>query len=576
MAVSSVSFQVNNLSMEDLLNENGVFSNSSAPGSIITGKVAGFNKDSGKEYVIISMGTKSEGKIDLSELDQKPEIGSDMEALVISTDYESGMIRLSRRELEAQRGWDVVKESYEKDLPVSGVVKSQSNRGFVVSVSGLNLFLPHSHIGSLIQGNDRSGRKPSVIGSTYMFKVLEIDSRKKTGVVSRKAFMEGENAEKWSRFLEKHKINDIVTGHVVKHINIGAFVEVDGVLGFLHKNNISWERISGDFKNLLPVGQDKSMRIIEIDADNHRLSMGLKQLSEDPWTTVAQKFKKNDIIKGTVTFVANYGAFVDLGGGIEGLLHVSEMSWTRKINHAAEILKKNQEIEVKVLNVDPEKKKIALGLKQLFNNPWDDLKNSVKIGDVMKAKIADVTNFGVFVKITDEIDGLVRKEDTSWDEPAGDPRKKYKTGEEVEFKIIEMNFEEKKIGCSIRHILPNPYKKLKNKYGKGSLIKGQITGVADFGIFVNVGDDLEGLVHISSMTEEEAAGHKKIFKKGDNVTVTLRSVDPENRKISLSTRDVQRVMDRAEIESYINHDENYAPTSSPFSGLKTVFRENTN
>jgi len=573
MAISSVSFQVNNLSMEDLLNESEVFSNSSKPGSIVMGKVAGFNKDSGKEYVIVSMGTKSEGKIDLEELDTRPEIGSDVEAIVLSTDHESGMIRLSRRELEAQRGWDVVKESYEKDLPVSGVVKSQINRGYMVNVSGLNLFLPHSHIGSLIQGNDRN-RKSGVVGSTYMFKVLELDPRKKTGVVSRKAFMEGENAEKWIKFIEKHRINDIITGRVVKHINIGAFVEVDGVLGFLHKSNISWERLSGDFKNLLPVGEDRQMRIIEIDSDNHRLSLGLKQLSQDPWASVGEKFKKNDVVKGVVTFLANYGAFVDLGGGIEGLLHVSEMSWTRKINHAGEILKKNQEIEAKILNVDPEKKKIALGLKQLFGNPWDDLKNSIKIGDVIKGKVADVTNFGVFVKITDEIDGLIRKEDINWEEPAGDPRKNFKTGDEVEFKIIEMNFEDKKIGCSIRHLLPNPYKKLKNKYGKGSLITGQVTGIVDFGIFVKIDDELEGLVHLSAMTEEEAGGHKKVFKKGDPVTVVLRSIDPESRKISLSTRDVQRAIDRVEIESYIDHDENYLPTSSPFSSLKGVLASN--
>ncbi|MDH4261983.1 MAG: S1 RNA-binding domain-containing protein [Spirochaetia bacterium] len=573
MAVSSVSFQVNNVSMEDLLNESEVFTNSSKPGSIVMGKVAGFNKDSGNEYVIVSMGTKSEGRIDVSELDHKPEIGSDIEAMVISTDHESGMIRLSRRELEAQRGWDVVKESYEKDLPVSGIVRSQGNRGYNVNVSGLNLFLPHSHLGSLIQGSDR-GRKSAVIGSTYMFKILELDSRKKSGIVSRKVFMEGENSEKWTKFLEKHKINDIVTGHVVKHINIGAFIEVDGVLGFLHKSNISWERLNGDFKNLLPVGEDRQMRIIEIDSDNHRLSMGLKQLSEDPWAAVGQRFKKNDVVKGSVTFLANYGAFVDLGGGIEGLLHVSEMSWTRKINHAGEILKKNQEVETKVLNVDPEKKKIALGLKQLFSNPWDDLKNSVKIGDVMKVKVADVTNFGVFVKITDDIDGLIRKEDISWEEPAVDPRKNFKTGDEVEVKVVEMNFEEKKIGCSIRHLLPNPYKKLKNKYGKGSIIKGQVTGIVDFGIFVKIDNELEGLVHLSAMTEEESAGYKKMYKKGDSLTVVLRSVDPESRKISLSTKDVQRAIDREEIESYIDQNENYLPTSSPFSNLKTVITSN--
>ncbi|MDH4199914.1 MAG: S1 RNA-binding domain-containing protein [Spirochaetia bacterium] len=554
--------------MEELLSGENLFSNNSTPGSIVTGKVAGYNKDSGKEYVIISMGTKSEGKIYTTEFDQKPEIGADVEAIVVSTDRESGMIRLSRKELETQRGWEVAKESLEKDLPVSGIVKNQASRGYIVNVSGLDMFLPHSHVGNLLQPD--KGRKSGLIGSTFMFKILELDSRKKTGVVSRKVFMEGENAEKWEKFLTSHKIGDIIDGKILKHINIGAFVEVGGIMGFLHKSNISWERLSGDFKNILPVGETKSLRIIEIDSENHRLSLGVKQLSDDPWLSVEKKFKKTDIVKGQVTFLANYGAFIDLGSGIEGLLHVSEMSWTRKINHAGEVLKKNQEVETVVLNVDSANKKVSLGLKQLFKNPWDDIKNSIKIGDVLKVKVADVTNFGVFVKISDEIDGLIRKEDISWDEPSVDPKKLYKSGDEVEVKIVEMNFEEKKIGCSLRHLLPNPYKKLKNQYKRGAIIQGIVSGIVDFGIFVRIDGNLEGLVHTSAMSDEEAGNHKKTFKKGDTVTVVLKSVDPETRKISLSTRDVSRAMERKEIESYIDRDEQYAPTSNPFGKLKTV------
>lgn len=569
MSFSPVSFQVNNLSMEDLLSDGDVFSNSSKPGSVVTGKVAGFAKESsGREYVIVSMGTKSEGRINLSEFDQKPEINSDLEAVVVSTDPESGMIRLSKQQLEMRRGWEVVKESYEKNLPLSGVIRSQVQHGYMVNASGLNMFLPHSHVGNLMHGEN--SKKGSIVGATFVFKILEIDARKKTGIVSRKAFLEGENSEKWKGFIEEHKIGDVIDGKVARHINIGAFIDMDGVQGFLHKNNISWERINSDFKSLLPIGSDIQTRILEIDADNHRLSLGLKQLSEDPWLSVAQKYSKDQIVKGLVTFVANYGAFIDLGGGIEGLLHVSEMSWTRKINHAGEILKKNQEVETVILNVDPENKKISLGLKQLYKNPWDDIKSSLKIGSVMKGKVADVTNFGIFVKITDEIDGLIRKEDISWDDNQGDPRKNFKSGDDLEFKIIEVNLEEKKIGCSLRHLLPNPYKKLKDKYRRGSIVQGQVSGIVDFGIFVKLEDNLEGLVHISAMTDEEAAGHKTNFKKGDKVTVVLKSVDPENRKISLSTKEVQKAVEKKEIESYIDRNEAYAPTSNPFQNLKSA------
>jgi len=288
---------------------------------------------------------------------------------------------------------------------------------------------------------------------------------------------------------------------------------------------------------------------------------------------VNEKFKVNEKVKGLVTFVANYGAFVDLGGGIEGLLHTSEMSWTRKVNHAGEILKKNQELETLILDIIPEEKRISLGLKQLFKNPWDDIKASFKVGDIMKAKVKDVTHFGVFVSITDEIDGLIRKEDLSWDEPPMDPKKAYKSGDEVEFKIIEINLEEQKIGCSIRHTLPNPYKELRQKYKRGTIIDGVVSGVVEFGIFVKFNDRFEGLVHKSAMSKDDALSHKNVFKKGEKVKAVIKSIDTETRKISLSTRDVQIAMDRIEMESYIEKDNHTIVKSNPFKDLKTVVAE---
>lgn len=572
MAVSPVSFQESNMTMEELLSEGNIDVTPIKPGAITQGKVVGFSSDSNQDFIIISMGAKSEGKIATREFDTKPQVGDDIEALIKSIDAESGLVILSKSELEMRRGWEIVQESFEKELPVSGIVRRQVQQGYMVNVSGLMMFLPHSHVGSLMRPGEK-GRKPSIMGSEFLFSILELDQRKRTGIISRKTFLEGENAENWTKLVKTIHINDIVEGTVIKHIKIGAFIEVMGVLGFLHKSNISWERFTGDFRQKLPIGEKIQVRILEIDPENHRLSLGLKQLTEDPWLSVENRLKANDVIKGKVTFVANYGAFVDLGGGIEGLLHVSEMSWTRKINHAAEILKKGQEIETMILDINPGEKRIALGMKQLFENPWDDVRNTLDVGQHLKSVIKDVTHFGAFVAITEEIDGLIRKEDINWDEPAPDPRKILKSGDEVEFKVTEINYEEKKIGCSIRHTLPNPYKDLRQKYKRGTIVDGVVTGVVDFGIFVRFNEKFEGLVHTSAMTREESEGHKKIYKKGDKVKAVVRSIDPEARKISLSTRDVQNAMERLEIEAYIDRNAQETPTNNPFKNLKSVVSE---
>jgi len=571
MAVSPVSFQEGNMTMEELLSVDDFNVASIKTGDIVQGKVVAFDDVSEKEqeYVIVSIGSKSEGRIPASEFNKKPNVGDELEAIIKSIQNENGLIYLSQKELEMRRGWEVVSESYQTQLFVTGIVEKQMQRGYMVNVSGLPMFLPHSHVGNLGKPGER-GRKPSLIGQTIICKILELDQRNKSGVISRKAFLEGQNAEKWKKISEKIKIGEIVTGKVIKHINIGLFVEVHDILGFLHKNNISWERHTGDFTKKIPVDSEIQLRVLEVDPDNHRLSLGLKQLTDDPWLSVANKFKTGDIVKGNVTYTANYGAFVDLGHGIEGLLHTSEMSWTRKINHAAEIVKKNQEIECTVLDVKPVEKRIALGFKQLHKNPWDEIKNTYKIGQTMKSKIRDITHFGLFVSITDEIDALIRKEDISWENNAPDLKKLYKVGDEVEFKITEINLTEKRIGCSIRHTLENPYKLLRQRYRRGALIDGIVSGVVDFGIFVKFEDIFEGLVHKSAMTKEEALNHQKTFQKGDKIQVVIKSIDTETRKISLSTKDVQTAVDRIEIESYIEKENTGILTSNPFKNLKSV------
>lgn len=568
MAVSPVSFQDSNISMEEALREEDLNVTDIKPNTIVRGKVVTVQTETRPEQVIVAMGAKSEGKIALREFQEKPHVGDDIEALVKAIDRDTGLAILSKRALEQQRGWEIAQEAFENGVPVYGVVKRPWRQGYLVMVDGLSMFLPHSHVG-IVHGSGRRGKKPDIIGLESSFKILELNPRRKTGVISRKAFLDEQNEKSWEELTDVVKIGDIVKGKVVNHIKKGVFIDVAGVQGFLHISNISWERRTDNVEEKLPVDQEVQVRVLEIDPENHRLSLGLKQLTSDPWDSVSDKYEVGQVVEGKVSFSARYGAFVELEAGLEGLLHVSEMSWTRKVNHAQEILKVGETVETQIIAINVEDKRISLGLKQLQENPWDHIQRSVKVGDIRKGIVQDVTNFGVFVKIADEIDGLVRKEDLNWDEPAPEPSKLHKKGDEVEFKITEINLEEQKIGCSIRHLLPNPYKKLKNDFPRGTVVDGVVTGVVDFGVFVRIADGYEGLVHISAMGKEEAASPKKAYSKGDSVKVVVKNIDPDNRKISLSIRDVESALERIEIQQYLNKENDVSrPVANPFANLR--------
>lgn len=571
MAVSPISFQDGNFSMEELLSQSEINTNEISTGKVITGKVVGFQPtNENPETIIVSMGTKSEGKISIREFVEKPKLGDEIEAIIKQIDKETGVAELSKRELEKRRGWEVVSEAYNDHKSVSGVVRRQMKSGYLVNIEGLNMFLPHSHVGNLsISAEGRRGGKKEIIDNIFNFKILELNQRKMTGVISRKEFLEEQNDKRWQEVSKTIEIGQVIKGTVVRHMISGAFIDVDGIEGFLHKTNISWERNNDNFRNKVAIGQEVEVRVLEVDVENHRLSLGLKQLTDNPWVSVEEKFELGDVVNGIVTYVANYGAFVEIGEGIEGLLHVSEMSWTRKINRAGEILKVGQEIEAVIIGINPEEKRISLGLKQLVENPWDSIEQKFAVGDVVHGKIKDITGFGIFVSLGDEIDALIRKEDVNWDEPPTEPSKLYKKGQEIDFKIIEINTEAKKIGASIRHLLPNPYKDLKAKYPRGTVVDGVVSGMVDFGIFVKIDNRFEGLVHVSAMSREQAENPKKNFQKGEQVRVVVRSIDPENRKISLSLKDVKYAVERAEIQQYISKDSGSPVTSNPFGNLKS-------
>ena len=565
MATRKVLFQDSNVSMADVFKTDTAVADI-RPGGEVTGKIVSITPES----AIIDMGGKSEGRIGIREFDVAPAVGETVEALVKSYDRETGLVHLSKRELEMRRGWEVVKEAFEKNVPVNGLIKRSMRDGYMVNVEGVFMFMPHTAVG-LLGPRERGAKRINIVGQNYLMKITELNERRKSGNVSRKIFQDEQNATVWKDIGSKVQLNDSVKGIVTKHTNSGVFINVEGIEGFLHRSNMTWERKADTAKEKLEIGAEVTVRVLEIEPENHRLSLGLKQLTDDPWSTVLTRFKVGDKVQGKVSFVATYGAFVELGSGLEGLLHVTEMSWTRKVNHASEIVKVGQDIETKIIGINKDDKRISLGLRQLHANPWDTIRTEVKVGETMKGKIRGLTNTGIFVAITDSIDGLIKKEDIGWTEPAPDPKKTYKIGDEIEFKIVEINSEDRRVQCSIRHTLPNPYKKLRDKYPRGTVIEGVISGVVDFGVFIKFDEGYEGLAHISTMEKEHTSNFKKLFTKGQPIKAVIKSIDPESRKISLSLKDVTFALEKIEMRQYLEKESsNKTETTSPFANLKTL------
>jgi small subunit ribosomal protein S1 len=565
MATRKVLFQDSNVSMADVFKTDTAVADI-RPGGEVTGKIVSFTE----EFAIVDMGGKSEGRIGMREFDVEPAVGETVEALVKSYDRETGLVQLSKRELEMRRGWEIVKEAFEKQVPVNGLVKRSMRDGYMINVEGVFMFLPHTQVG-LLGPRERGAKRINIVGQNYLVKITELNDRRKSGTVSRKVFQDEQNATVWKDIGSKIQLNHTVKGIVTKHTNSGVFINVEGIEGFLHRSNMTWERKADTAKERLEVGAEVDVRVLEIEPENHRLSLGLKQLTDDPWSTVLTRFKVGDRVQGKISFVANYGAFVELGQGLEGLLHVTEMSWTRKVNHANEIVKLGQDIETKIIGINKDDKRISLGLRQLHANPWDTIRTEVKLGETMKGKIRGLTNTGIFVAITDNIDGLIKKEDIGWTEPAPDPKRTYKIGDEIEFKIIEINSEDRKVQCSIRHTLPNPYKKLRDKYPRGTVVAGVVSGVVDFGLFIKFDEGYEGLAHISTMEKEQTANFKKTFTKGQEIKAVIKSIDPESRKISLSLKDVTFALEKIEMRQYLEKEStNKTETASPFANLKTL------
>ncbi len=499
--------------------------------------------------VYLDLGQKQEGICQLSEFDERPVIGNVVKVVVIKGGGIEGNSLVSRKEAARREGWEKIQEAYNNQLPLSGKVSVilDNNKGYIVDFYGLQLFLPKSQVGVKIRN-----RLPNLkIGDVIDFKVLSIDEKRKSAIISRKKIQEDINQEKWDKFLSKYKEGDIVEGVITKIVSYGLFVRVDDLDGLVHQNDISWKN-NFPFRKYYNKGDKVSVKILSINPDENRISLGIKQLTEDPWEWAKKELHAGDIITGTVTDIKDYGAFLEIREGLEGLIHNSEISWSNKQVHPKSVLKKGQEIDVKILSIDPENKRISLSYKQAKENPWQKAKEILKVGEVREGKITGVVQYGAFVEIFDEVEGLIHIKDYSWDEkPNKDMLKK---GDIVKFKILAIDVDNRKISCGIKQLELSPYEKLAQKYKKGDILVGKITGISDFGIFVDIGDGFEGLVHKSKIPLKKDEKLEDKYKVGDEVKTVLLKIDPEKEKISLSIKDYEKRKEKEIVKQYLKED----------------------
>jgi small subunit ribosomal protein S1 len=518
------------------------------PGGIVKGTVVGITAT----HVLIDVGYKSEGQIPLHEFMDRAgnlqvKTGDEVDVFFDSSEGEGGGIVLSRQRAQNIKVWEDIETAFNEGTPIEGVIVGKVKGGFKVDV-GVPGFLPGSHV------DIRPSRNlDKFIGTRDRFAILKFNRQRGNVVLSRRALLEKERDSLKQEVLKVLEEGVILEGTVKNITGYGAFVDLGGIDGILHISDMSWGRISHP-SEVLQVGEKVKVVVLKFDPEKERISLGMKQLTPDPWHTVAERYPVGVRVQGKVISLMDYGAFVEIESGIEGLIHISEMSWTRKISHPSKILQVGQAVEVVILNVDPEHRRISLGLKQVMPNPWEEAKEKYPVGSIVQGPVRNITDFGIFVGIEEGIDGLVHVSDLHWTKKIKHPSELYKKGDIVEAKVLGVNVENERFSLGIKQLTTDPWKIIAERYPLGSRIKGQITSIPDFGVFVRLEEGVEGLIHVSQLSTERIDKPSSLFKVGDEVEAEVINVDVNERKIGLSIRALRKSEERQEMESYLKRD----------------------
>lgn len=498
-------------------------------GEILKGRVVEIR---GKE-VLVDIGYKSEGVIPIYEFEDSAalKVGDEVEVLLESKENEHGMLVLSREKAKKTSGWESIAYNCKEGDTIQGKLVRKIKGGYVVDI-GIEAFLPTSL--ASVKGY---GNVEQQFGQVLDFKIAKINKPRKNVVLSRKDAIQEQLAKDRSKVLGELIKGQLISGTVKNITDFGAFIDLGGVDGLLHITDMSWGRI-GHPSEVVKVGDKIEVMVLEIDKTSGKTSLGLKQKNPNPWLDVDAKFPVGSKLKGRVTNLLPYGAFVELEKGVEGLVHVSEMSWKKKIAHPSELLKVSDEIEVVVLDIDRQNQRISLGIKQLEQDPWGDIEAKYPVGTKVKGNIRNLVDYGVFVELEEGLDGLVHISDISWTRKVAHPKEVLKKGQEVEALVLSVDKANRKIALGLKQLTQDPWPEIANEFPNGVVIDGTITKIVNFGVFVELKPDLEGLIHISELRQDSAAKLDSLYKVEQKIKVRIVKVDVEQKKIALSNRDV--------------------------------------
>lgn len=513
-------------------------------GEVIRGRIVQVSDD----FVMVDIGYKSEGQIPIHEFkDEKgvvnAAVGDEVDVLLEYQDDDDGSIHLSKEKAAKIKVWDDISRIYNEDGLIEGKVIAKVKGGLAVDI-GVQAFLPGSQVDLRPVRN-----LEHLIGQTHPFKILKYNKKRRNVVLSRRALLEKERETMKSQTLANLEENKVVEGTVKNITDYGVFVDLGGIDGLLHITDMSWGRV-GHPSEMFQLGDKINVMVLSFDREHERVSLGLKQLIADPWSKAQEKYPVGTHVRGKVVSLTDYGAFVEIEQGIEGLIHVSEMSWTKKVRHPSKVLSVGDEVEAVVLSINPENKRISLGMKQLEPNPWDVIAEKYPVGTTIAGRIKNITDFGVFIGIDEGIDGLVHISDISWTKRVKHPSEVFKKNQEVQAIVLNIDKQNERFSLGIKQLEPDPWESIPDRYPLGSIIQGPITNVTDFGLFVEIEEGIEGLVHVSEISKEKIKSPVGQYKTGDVITAKVINISPKDRKIGLSVKKVEEQEERTNYDEY--------------------------
>jgi len=549
-------------SMEDMMDIYEESFKRFAEGEVVIGKIISVDKD----HVLVDIGYKSEGQINIHEFRDETgninaQVDDPVEVMEEWWDDENEVVVLSKEKAAKVKVWEDIKKAHEADETVEGVILNRVKGGFSVDI-GVQAFLPGS------QADLRPIRNlDDMVGKSFEFKILKYNRKRSNIVLSRRVILEQEREAKRSATLASIQEGSVVDGIVKNITEYGVFVDLGGVDGLLHITDISWGRVKHP-SEMFSMGDEIKVKILNLDLEKERVSLGMKQLSEDPWLTATEKYPVGARVTGRVVSLTDYGAFIELEEGIEGLIHVSEMSWTRKVRHPSKLVSAGEEVDAIVLDIKPENRRISLGMKQVVPNPWDVISEKYPVGTTIEGKIKNITDFGLFIGIDEGIDGLVHISDISWTKRIKHPSELFKKSDVIQAIVLEIDKENERFSLGIKQLQADPWETVSERYEVGKEITGTVTNITDFGIFIELEEGIEGLVHVSEISKEKIKTPVGMFNISDVITARVMNINSDERRIGLSIKRMEMEDEQELLTEYVN---NMGPATSSFG---EILREN--